>query len=337
MPSALCGSGVECVVNDIPFKLGPPLEEVEVGLVVDAAAVRPPRPGRDWTIATLATMQYGVVSRAQLLAAGISPGAIATRLNRHQLHQLHRGVYAVGHTALVPLAREMAAVLACGPGAALSHWSAAWLWRLLALASGPIDVTVPRSNRRRPGLHVHRSRSLAPEDTKIHRGIPVTSPARTLLDLAEVASARELERAFDEALTQRLTTRPALVALVERSQGHRGTGKLRALVNRGEEPALTRSEAEERFLAILREAGLPTPEVNTYVARHLVDFLWRECSLVVEVDGYRFHSSRSAFERDRVRDAELDAAGFRVIRVTWRQLVQEPMAVVARIARALAS
>jgi very-short-patch-repair endonuclease len=325
------------------FEPGPPVERVEVGLVVDAAAardaagVRPPRPGRDSLIATLASTQYGVVSRAQLLAAGIGPGAIATRLKRHQLHPLHRGVYAVGHTALVPLARELAAILACGPGAVLSHRSAAWLWRLLELVGDLVEVTVPGSSRRRPGLIVHRSRTLGHEEVRSHRGIPVTAPARTLLDLAEVATARELERAFDEAMTQRLTTHAALVAVVERSHGHRGTGRLRDLLTRSEEPAMTRSEAEERYLALLREAGLPTPALNTYVGRHLVDFLWRDRRLVTEVDGYRLHSSRVSFERDRGRDAELNAAGFRVIRITWRQLVEEPAAVVARLAQALAS
>jgi very-short-patch-repair endonuclease len=245
-------------------------------------------------------------------------------------------VYAGGHTALVPLARELAAVLACGPNAVLSHYSAAWLWRLLELTVELIDVTVPRSNRRRPGLRVHRSRSLAPEDVSMHRGIPVTAPARTLPDLAKVATPRELERAFDEALTQRITTQAALVAVVERSHGHRGTGRLRNLLTRAEEPALTRSEAEERFLGLVREAGLPSPAVNVQVGAHLVDFLWRDHGLVVEVDGYRFHSSRTAFERDRRRDADLSAGGFRVIRITWRQLVDEPMAVIARIAQALA-
>jgi len=288
-------------------------------------------------IATLATMQYGVVSRAQLLAAGIGPGAIETRLKRHQLHPLHRGVYAVGHTALVPLAREMAAVLACGPSAVVSHYAAGSLLRLLESAVDIIDVTVPRTNRRRPGIRVHRSRSLAAEDVCVHRGLPVTAPARTLLDLAEVATARDLERAFDEAVTKELTSHAALIAVVERSRGHRGTGKLRDLLTRTDEPSLTRSEAEERFLALVREAGLPTPAVNVQMAGYLVDFLWRDQALVVEVDGYRFHSSRSAFERDRRRDADLNAAGFRVIRITWRQLVEEPLAVIARIARALAS
>jgi very-short-patch-repair endonuclease len=328
--------GVGCLVNDMAFKPGSPLEEVEVGLVVDAAAVRPFRPGRDWTIATLATMQYGVVSRKQLLAAGIGPGAIETRLKRHQLHPLHRGVYAVGHTALVPLAREMAAVLACGPGAVLSHRTAAWIWRILELAGELVEVTVAGSNRRRPGLIVHRSRSLGPTDTLMHRGLPVTSLARTLLDVAEDATARELERAFDKAITQRLTTYPALAAAVQQANGHRGVRAMRELLARTEEPTITRSEAEERLLALIRDAGLPSPQVNASVGGHLVDFLWRECRLVVEVDGYRFHSSRSAFERDRRRDAELNAAGFRVVRITWRQVAEEPVAVIARLAQALA-
>lgn len=321
---------------DMDFKPGPPLEEVEVGLIVDPAAVRPHRPGRDWMLATLATMQYGVVSRAQLLAAGIGPSAIETRLKRHQLHPLHRGVYAVGHTALVPLAREMAAVLACGPGAVLSHRTAAWVWRILEVAGELIEVTVSRSNRRRPGLIVHRSRSLGPDDTRMHRGLPVTAPARTLLDLGETVGERELERAFDEAITQGLITYPTVAAAVRQANGHRGVRAVRDLLARREEPTITRSEAEERFLALTREAGLPAPEVNTYVSSHLVDFLWRECRLVVEVDGYRFHSSRIAFERDRRRDANLTAAGFRVLRVTWRQLVDEPLSVTARLAQALA-
>jgi very-short-patch-repair endonuclease len=288
-------------------------------------------------IATIAERQYGIVSTRQLLAAGIGPGAIATRVRRHGLHRLHRGVYAVGHTALVPLAREMAAVLACGPGAAISHRSAATLWQLLAEIEGPVDVTVTRSGRSHRGLRVHRSRSLRPEDIQTRHGIPVTRPTRTLLDLADDATERELERALDEALAQRLTTRAALVAAVKAAQGRHGAAKLRHVIERDDGPALTRSEAEERFLALVRAAGLETPEVNVRLGSHEVDFLWRGRRLVVEIDGYRFHSSRQAFERDRRRDAELAAAGYRVIRITWRQLVKEPYSVVARLSQVLAA
>jgi very-short-patch-repair endonuclease len=307
-----------------------------VGVVVDVRELRPPGPGRDWLIAALASRQYGVVSTRQLRAAGIGPGAIASRIRRHRLHRLHRGVYAVGHTALAPLAREMAAVLACGEGAAISHRSAAVLWELAQPSDGPMDVTVPRGGRSRPGLRIHRGRSVGPRDVRTLRGIPVTSPARTLIDFAEVAPGRELERAVDEALVRRLSTRRALVAAVRRLNGHRGAARLRKLVEREEPPAMTRSEAEERFLGLTRAAEIEAPQVNVRLHGHLVDFVWLRSALVVEVDGYRFHSSRAAFERDRRRDAELGAAGYRVIRVTWEQLREEPYCVVRRLAQALA-
>jgi very-short-patch-repair endonuclease len=311
-------------------------EDGAVGRVVDVERLPRERTGRDSLIASIATRQYGVVSRAQLLAAGISDGAITTRIRRFGLHPLHRGVYAVGHTALVPLAREMAAVLACGEGAVVSHRSAASsLWHLIDVIDDLIDITIPRSNRRRPGLRVHRSRMLGSDDTQVVRGVPVTSVPRTLVDLAETAPDRDLERAFDEAITRRLTTTASIGAAVQRLHGRRGTSRLQVLLDRNTEPAFTRSEAEERLLALIREAGLPPADVNGRVVGHTVDFLWRDDRLIVGVDGYRFHSTRTAFERDRKRDAELTAAGFRVIRITWRQLADEPLAIVARVARAL--
>lgn len=310
----------------------------EVGIVVDFDEIKGSARGRDWVIAEIAGRQYGVVSRAQLVAAGIGPGAIETRIRRFGLLPLHRGVYAVGHTALVPLAREMAAVLACGPGAVVSHSSAAGaIWCLLDPLAGPVDITIPRSNRRRPGIRVHRSRLLEPQDRRVICGVPVTSPERTLIDLAETADGRELERAYDEALTQRLTSPSSMAAAVGRLRGRRGLARIEALVARDGEPAFTRSQAEERMLELARNARLPAARTNRRIGRHTVDFEWQAERLVVEVDGYRFHSTRSAFERDRRRDAELMAAGYRVIRVTWRQLESEPLAVVARIAQALAA
>ena len=323
-------------MNTLALEASSRLDCGELGLVWDPAALARAERGRDAVIAALATRQYGVVSRAQLLAAGIGPGAIATRMKRHGLIPLHRGVYAVGHTALVPLAREAAALLAGGPAALLSHRSAAWLWRLVERRVEPVEITVPASSRRRPGLIIHRSRGLGPDDVSVRRGLPATTPARTLLDLATVSTARELERALDEAFTQRVTSRAALRAAVQRAQGHHGAGRVRALLAGNQEPALTRSEAEERFLGLLRDAALPPPAVNAKMAGHVVDFLWRERGLIVEIDGFRFHSTRSAFERDRRRDAELTAAGFRVLRVTWRQLCDEPFVVIARLAAALA-
>ena len=295
--------------------------------------------GRDHVIAAIADEQYGVVSYAQLIDAGIGPSAIHTRVRRHQLHRLHRGVYAVGHTALVPLAREMAALLACGRCAVISHLSAGVLWRILELLEGaapPVDVTVPRgAARARPGLTVHRTRDLGRDEVRMMQGIALTSPARTLLDLAEVLTGRELEAAYGEAIVRRLTSEAALRRLIGARPGRRGAAPLQSLLDRQAGPSLTRSQAEERFLALVRQAGFPHPEVNVRLGGHLVDFLWRDERLVVEVDGYRFHSSRAAFERDRLRDAALEEAGLWVIRVTWRQLTEQPYALVARLARAL--
>jgi very-short-patch-repair endonuclease len=276
------------------------------------------------------------VTRAQLVAAGLRRGAIAHRVAERRLHPVHRGVYLVGHPVPAPLAREMAAVLACGIGAALSHHWAAAVWELRPPARGAIDVTVAGRN---PGLHrgirIHRVRRLDPLDVRRYRAIAVTAPARTLLDLGEVVPRHHLERAIAEGLRRRLIETDQLLDLLGRSPGRRGGAALRELLNH--DPAFTRSEAEVRLLALLRAAGIPPTDVNVRLGRHEVDFLWREQRLVVEFDGYAYHSTRAAFERDRGRDADLQAAGYRVMRVTWRQLIETPEAVVARIAQALAT
>jgi very-short-patch-repair endonuclease len=339
--SARLREGVARLSTDTNEKINKPVgDRVELRVVrlAIARAGGAPVP-KDRLIGDLASRQYGVVSRKQLLAMGIGAGAIETRLQRHYFHRLHRGVYAVGHLALVPLAREMAAVLACGENAAISHRTAAIVWHLLtADEEGPVDVTVTScSGRRRPGLRIHQSRRLLPADVRHFRGLPVTAPGRTLIDLAELATDRELERATHEAFTRRLVNAPRLLADIELYRGRRGLTRLRRLLEGADPSTLTRSEAEERFLALVRAAALPPPEVNVRVQGYEVDFLWREAGLVVEVDGFQFHSSRGAFERDRRRDDDLQNSGFRVQRITWRQLVDEPYATVARTTRALQS
>lgn len=307
----------------------------------DASPLQPRRRGggrepTDRIIARIAAGQHGVVTRRQLARGGIGPGAIEHRAATGRLHRVHRGVYLVGHPTPAPHALDMAAVLACGHGGVRSHKSAGSAWSLLAHPDALVDVTIAGNRaRRRPGIRVHRSRTLAPVDVRVRDGIPTTAPARTLLDLAETLSLRRLERALDEAIVRRLTRHAELVALIERSRGRRGAAPLRSLIDRQRGPALTRSEAEERLLELVRKAGLPAPRVNARVGAHEVDFLWPAERLIVEVDGYAFHSSRTAFERDRLRDAELQAAGFRVMRVTWRQLAAEPEALLVRLAWAL--
>ena len=291
---------------------------------------------RDRAIARLAARQHGVVTWDQLLRVGVSRGAIAHRLANGRLHRVHRGVYLVGHSVAPPLAAEAAAVLACPEGAVLSHQSAAKLWGLCAVAGEQIHVTVVGHHRRHPSIRLHRTTCLESRDVVKRDGLPLTSPARTLLDLAEAVPGRELERALAEAVRARLVRPAQLTSLLARSPGRHGARVLRDQLDSREGPALTRSEAEERLLSLARAARLPRPELNVRVTGHEVDFLWREVGLVVEVDGFAFHSSREAFERDRLRDAELQAHGFTVMRVTWRQLVDTPEALVARLAAALA-
>jgi very-short-patch-repair endonuclease len=251
---------------------------------------------------------------------------------------MFRGVYLVGHR-IAPLgAWEIAAVLACGKGAVVSHLSAARLLTLLPYPAQPrpIHVTVcGRQPNARPGIRRHRVRHLDPRDIRTRNRITVTTPARTILDLAGSEPHRVFERALAEAQARRLVTRRHLEAVLERNRRRPGAGVLRAALASEATPAWTRSEAEERFLALIRSAGLPPPEANVRLGPHEVDFLWRTKRLVVEVDGFRFHSSRAAFERDRVRDAELQAHGLRVMRVTWRQIADKPEVMLTRLDRAL--
>lgn len=287
-------------------------------------------------IARIAAGQLGVVTRKQLLAAGLGAGAIDHRLLERRLHRLHRGVYLVGHDVAPQFARELAAVLACGEDAVASHEAAAGIWALRTPPSGAIDITVPgRTLRSRAGLRVHRTGRLDPLDVSRHRGIPVTAPARTIVDLAASLPVAEVARAFEQAQVRRLVRRDHIVGALTRYPGRRGVAVTRLLLESDSPPALTRSEAEARLLTLLRAADLPPTHLNKRLGRHEVDMLWLPQRLVVEVDGFAYHANRAAFERDRLRDAELHAGGYRVIRVTWRQIQGAPEALVARIAQAL--
>lgn len=294
-----------------------------------------PRPAPDDAVVRIAARQHGVVTRRQLLAAGLTRNVIDYRLRRRHLQVVHRGVYLVGPVP-PPRHREMAACLACGPAAVVSHRSAAGLWRLSAPPgrAAPVDITTRTWDRARPGIRTHRSRTLRDGEVTRLAGIPITTPARTIVDLAARASFRQLERALAEAQALGLTTPDEVGSLLRRYPRRPGAPLLRTVLDL-DHMALTRSPAEERFLNLVRKAALLAPEVNVTVAGYEVDFLWRATRLVAEVDGFGPHSSREAFERDRRRDADLLAAGFRVLRVTWRELTRRPEAVVARLARAL--
>jgi very-short-patch-repair endonuclease len=263
----------------------------------------------DAALAELAARQHGVVTLAQLRELGLGVGAIKYRRGVGRLHLLHRGVYAVGHRPPSPHAKAIAAVLACGPDAALSHGSAAALWRILPRWPSTPHVTAPRE-RERPGIHVHRSRHI---DTTVHYGIRVTTPARTLVDLADVLTPKQLTRAVNEAQVLRLTTPQELTTLLTRYPGRR-TSQLTP------EQGATRSHLEDRFVRFLKRHHLPLPELNQQIAGHEVDAVYREQKLVIELDSRQFHTTPSAFEQDRDRDADLLNAGFSTLRITDQRL-----------------
>ena len=251
----------------------------------------------------------------------------------------HQGVYSVGCSIELPFARETAALLAVGPNAMLSHQSAALVWGIghERPDDAPVDVLIgPRRRTRRDGIAAHRTNRLERAEIRVHERLPVTSPARTLRDIAGTVTMRELERAVDEALTRRIVRLAQLRAAVAGDKGRRGGPILAALLEHRGNSTVTRSQAEERMLEIVRAANFPSPETNVHVSGYEVDFLWRPQRLIVEIDGYTYHASRCAFERDRAKDAVLAAAGYLVIRITWLQMEREPYVVVARLAQALA-
>jgi hypothetical protein len=291
----------------------------------------------DHAIAMLAWRQWGVVTRPQLRALGLSDDEIDYRIAVGRLRLIHRGVYAVGHHRIQPEGICLAAVYAGAAGAVLSHRSAARLWGLIPW-DGVIEVTAPRRKRPRNGIHYFQA-SVDAADRTEHRAIPVTTVARTLLDLGAVDASR-IPKALEQADVLRLLDVSELQLLVDRHPRRPGTSAirsaLRAMVDwRG----ITRSELEERFRAVVADAGLPEPAMNCVVDLGSMtieaDAVWHEARLIVELDGYAYHRTAAAFERDRQRDRAAVAAGWRVIRITWRQLADDPEAVVRDLASAL--
>jgi very-short-patch-repair endonuclease len=262
-----------------------------------------------------------VVTLPQLLALGISRGAIEGRVKRKRLLRLHRGVYAVGHTALTPDGRLIAAVFACGTGALLSHRSAGAKHGLVWWSPYRIDVVVPEKRGRRPGIELHRSRSLTAADRTLADAVPVTTVARTLVDLADVLSERSLARAVRRAEELRVFDLRGLDEVQARVPGRTGRHRLeRVLAAYRSEPHFLRSEAERRLKRLCSEHGLPQPRFNTSVAGYEVDVYWPEARLALEFDGAETHLTRHAFHADRRRDRALAVEGVQTLRVTWPDL-----------------
>ena len=297
----------------------------------------------DDRVAELSAGQHGVVTRKQLLAAGLTSRQVERRLSSGRLQGMHRGVYLIGSLRgdlKPPRAAEMAAVLACGPGALLSHRHGAAVWELLPTPSRSASVHVltpgDRTPTRRPGIVAHRATDLTPGEASAVDGIPVTSPLRTIADLAALVTGRELERAVARAERLELVSGAELRGLLARTRGRPGARLLRAVIQREGGAKLTRSEAESRFLDLVRGTGLPQPEVNHLAHGHELDFFWPQHEIAVEVDGFAYHGSRRSFGADRRRDAELfSTTGIRVLRFTWEQVVHESKATLVTLTRAL--
>ena len=294
----------------------------------------------DHQIAAIASDQRALVTHVQLRELGIPRRTIADAVKRRRLHPYrHRGVYSlVEAKALPPLALEQAAVLACGQRALLSHLTGLSLWGVTEPYPGPTQLTVVGADtgRRRGGLEVHRTRSIPLAEARRHHGLPIVAPARALLDAAPLLSSRGLELALDTALRRQITSATAIRDTLERHPRRNGVPLLRALLDPERPSSMTESPGQERLLGLIRRAGLPAPETEQWVGRYRVDLMWRQQRLVVEFDGWLWHGTRARFEADRSRDNWLRNRGWRVIRVTWRQLHEEPERVLVWIATELA-
>lgn len=286
-------------------------------------------------LASMAERQHGVVSIRQLIGPlGYSRSAVSRATASGRLHRLHWGVYAVGHGKLSIHGHCLAAVLACGPGALLSHLSAAWLWEISNRSSAPFHVTGPVRRRPRLPVRIHHSQILEPADRAVVDGIPVTALPRTFLDVAATAP-RRLERLLDLAEQRGLFDLSAIESLLARAGGHRGVGPLRRALRIYLPTDLTFSKLERRFLDAVRKAGLPSPSANVAVDGFMLDVYWPELRFAVELDVFETHGSHASFESDRLRQEELKLHGVEMIRITGPRFDADPDEVIDRLKRHL--
>lgn len=290
----------------------------------------------------MAEAQYGLVTLSQFRALGLSPSGVRARVAEGSLHRVHEGVYALGCLRRDRSTRYMAAVLACGSGALLSHRSAAALWSLREDRRISVDVTAPNRRGRIPrGIDAHRTGSITAADRTRRLGIPCTTVERTLLDLAGVVTVTELRGALSEAEVLRVLDHRVLRRSIKQNPGRRGVARLRMLLDEiRPEVKRTRSEMERLFLRMCERFGLPTPQVNPLLEfnelKLMPDFMWKDAWLIVETDSRRFHDTPSAFQRDRWREQELQLAGWRVSHCTWEQIEREPRRIATTIRGLLA-
>lgn len=287
-------------------------------------------------IADIAMRQHAVVTLDQLTAIGISSSAVKRRVRSDRMSRIHRGVFQVGPMTL-PLTRPMAAVLACGPSALLSYDDAGALWSLFSAGGdGSVHVTVVGATRSRPNIRIHRVRSLGVDERAVHHGIPVTSPARTILDLAGRLGSREIENMLARAEREGLTRAEDVLSLLGRYPRRRGARALRAIIGSTGGPTLTRSPLEKEFAKLLRDTGLPFPMLNVPFGPYELDAFWPDLSFAVEVDGFAYHGNRARYEGDRQKDLWLKSRGITVLRLSWRQITRRPLATAVQLGQSLA-
>jgi len=291
-----------------------------------------PPGGWEGGLAGAAAAQRGLVTRPQLIALGFSPRAIEHRVAKGWLHRVHRGVFAVGSPVLRPWGAEMAALLYAGGDVVLTHESAAALWGFAARPSFVAITMVGRKIRSRPGVRVHQVSGYDLRDVQIHDALPVTTPARTLIDCA---ARSDIDRLLNEARVLKLVNDAAIHAAMERCPGRAGVATMRELLEVERDTGFTRSRAERRLRRIIKASGIEPPIFNTHVQGVEADAYWPRLKVVVEIDGYQFHGHWAAFQSDRAKANMLVAAGYVVLRFTWQQLTLRPLQVVAEVARTL--
>lgn len=288
----------------------------------------------DLSAAELARERDDVLSTRQLEQVGLDRFAVRRRVAKGLLRPVHAGVFALGPADLTPMGRMRAAELSCGPEVWLGHRSATVLWEFVDEWNGPVDVLLHRRHLERRGINVRRTNWLPEGHRATRHGLPVTSPARTILDVGTAVEPALHEHAIAAALRSRWVTFDQLGELAE--SGRPGSTALRAQLKRAGGPQFSRSEGERIVLRLCREARLPPPQVNERAHGAERDLLWPEARVVVEFDGFGFHWSPQSKRNDNRRDGDLALRGWRTVRLTWGEITEEPVATVARIAGALA-
>jgi very-short-patch-repair endonuclease len=291
--------------------------------------------GRHRALAELADRQHGVVSVGQLMQLGYSKDQVRWAVRTGWLHSIDRSVYAVGHTRLSLHGKCFAAVFACGPGAVLSHYSAAWLHDLARWSPQPFHVTGPVARRPRMPVRIHRARRLEAADREVVEGVPTTSVARLLLDMAAAANYEQLERLVERSEEKGLFDLRRVEDLLGRTVGHHGHRRLRRAIALYKPSSFTRSSLEKRFLGLAMGRRLPQPRTNFVEHGFELDVYWPEYRFAVELEVFETHGTRAAFERDRKRQEDLLLLGITMTRVTGPRLKREPEEVIERVARLL--